>query len=129
MITTISQTIEGVELITPSTFQFAQTTLMGYPNYCGPSTGFLEEAIPDTVNGVPFGPACHIHDVEWSLPRRYKSWNHFHASNSRFLRNLLALTDHFQEQLTFADYMETERAALRYYKAVDLLGGFFYWRG
>ena len=102
---------------------------MGYPNYCGPSTGFLEKAIPDTINGVPFGPACHIHDYEWDLPRRYKSWNHFHASNSRFLRNLLALVDHYQDKLTFADYMTAERAALHYYKAVDLTGGFFYWRG
>lgn len=122
------QTIEGVNLITPSTFQFKQLKLMGYPNCCGPSTGFLEEAIPDTINGVPFGPACDVHDHEWGIPRKYKSWNHFHASNSRFLRNLLALIDHFQDQLAIADYLETERMAVRYYKAVDTVGNLFYWK-
>lgn len=118
--------IEEVQLIAPEGFEFKSDKILQYPDCCGPGTSFFAGMIPETINGVGLGPACDIHDYEWNTGE--KSWEHFHASNGRFIRNMFALFNKFADQLTPQDRLLTSQAIVGYYLAVDTAGVVWYWR-
>jgi hypothetical protein len=51
--------------------------------------GILEKIVPESILGMPAGPACFIHDQMWK--GKEKSWGDFHAANAIFLTNLLEI--------------------------------------
>ena len=102
-------------------------TLEAYNDFCGIDK-FGLSAVPDCIFGVNISAACAVHDYEWSEQNKVYTWDYFHASNSRFLHNLLSIIDTCSTNI-FTRWLR-RRSALIYYIAVDKTAGpLVYWAG
>ena len=90
---------------------------------CGAGHGLGERLVPESVFGVRITPACYIHDHCWALAE--PSWADFHAANSIFLHNMLAIIQ-TRSSHKLARAIRNYRA-LTYYNAVDIAGQDIFW--
>lgn len=85
------------------------------PSCCGPGKGIVEKIVPEHIIFLRVSAACYIHDNDWDiLP---PTWESFHASNSRFISNLLSIIETGSANRVIKFFRQ--RIALDYYIAVD----------
>jgi hypothetical protein len=91
-------------------------------NGCGPG-GILAEIVPDNPFGFPFGPACNIHDIDWTLARNDLERK---EADERFHRNLRYIV-----MVTAQDAIDRwfgMPLADQYHESVAVEGARFFWR-
>ena len=94
-------------------------------NGCGTTVAKFD-FVPDRILGLTISPACFIHDWDYS---EGVSLEHKHASDGRFLLNLLSLIE--RERGVVASLLRPfrRRSALLYCEAVTDFGAPAYWAG
>ena len=117
--------LENVNFIVPDKFTFPFTKFSQCPDCCGPGNGIAEKIIPETMWGLCISPACYVHDHSWSLAK--PTWGGFHAANSMFLHNLMAIVQ-TRSKSTFLKHLRLYRC-VTYFDAVDSdIGADIFWR-
>ena len=117
--------LENVRFVVPDKFTFPFTKFSQCPDCCGPGNGIEEKIIPETIWGLRISPACYVHDHSWSLAE--PTWEGFHAANSMFLHNLIAIVQ-AKSKRTFLKHLRLYRC-VTYFDAVDSdIGADIFWR-
>ena len=81
----ITSYIDGILFLHPNSISVQDIIKAKEIECCGPGSGWLEKAIPESILGIRVSQACYIHDKCWKYAR---GWEGFHASNGVFLFNL-----------------------------------------
>ena len=115
---------KSITLIAPKYIDFPSRSVIQFSSFCGAGKGFGDTIVPESIWGLPISPACYIHDKMWA--EADATWEAFHAANSIFLRNLIALID-VQSSNRFSAAFRRYRA-VTYYNAVDTFGSKIFWK-
>jgi len=113
----------NIILIAPANMQFPESNIFLLDSCCGAGE-FGDKIIPDSILGVSISGACYIHDKMWNIDT--PNWDHFHASNSVFLHNMLRIVTCVSGN-SFIKGLRTH-IAVSYYNTVDLSGMYFYFK-
>lgn len=111
----ITLSLEGISLLAPAGVVLPFKTIAECPSYCGAGQGIGDWVIPEKMFGLKISPACYIHDEDWAVAP--PTWEAFHAANSRFLHNLIAIVEATSKS-SFLKHIRLYRC-VTYYNAVD----------
>ena len=105
----------------------------GICNGCGPQ-GWLAFFVSEEASGVPFSPACNIHDWMYEFAEPFIT--HKDAADRVFQNNLIRLVRAFDRYDILGNFIDVEDQRLRdkrlqvaqtYYLAVSKFGGAAFW--
>ena len=111
----------GLVLVAHADYEPPTLEYKKFPDCCGAGEGWQQEIVPDSLFGICFSPACHIHDDCYD--KGEATWADFHQSNGMFFRNILAIIKHVGNIL---NYFPALIAAGDYFLAVDTVGAIVY---
>ncbi len=101
------------------TYEFEE--LLFICNGCGAANSKFD-FVPDTMWGMSIKPACNIHDFDYHIGKTIEDKQ---RADRRFLNNLLRLINRGKSKIL---KLLRRRRALKYYDAVDLMGGPAFWQ-
>ena len=92
-------------------------------NGCGPN-GIGAILVPDTIWGLRITEACDIHDFMFAVGQTYED---FLRANRVFMNNIVRIIQ--ARTRTWIMKWLRYRRAYKYFEAVSLLGGPYFWKG
>jgi len=120
---TIEMARAGLIDVDPRFLNTSLAELMYICNGCGAKEALID-FVPDTIYGMSVRPACNPHDFGYHIGKTIEDKQ---REDRRMLNNTLRLIQ-IRSANRVMKFLRTKRA-VKYYMAVDLMGGPAFWSG